>query len=87
MHKKTPFLGRFFWLKECGCGSSRIFCLALEALEHQRCVGATEAEAVGHNTVQCNACSRISYHVHTFSTLVECFNIGRRSDEVVFHHE
>ena len=92
MHKKTPLLGRFLVDKQTAkCRERRLIdyasVLTLEPLENQRCVGATEAEAVGHNTVQCNACSRISYHVHTFSTLVECFNIGRRSDEVVFHHE
>ena len=92
MHKKTPLLGRFLVYKQIGkCRERGLIdyapVLTLEPLENQRRVGATEAEAVGHNTVQRDACSRISYHVHTFSSLVECFNVGRRSDEVVFHHE
>ena len=56
------------------------------AIKHQAGIGATEAEAVRHDSIELHIVLTRQRNRQTGCRRVEIIDIGRSGDEIVFHH-
>ena len=64
--------------------ASRLF---LKALKYERGINTAEAEAIGHHCVEDYIILALAGNGQILGGRIEPTNIGRSTDEVVFHHQ
>ena len=60
---------------------------ALEILEDQRGVCASETEAVGHDCIEADAVASLTDDALSFCGRAQLLDVGGRADEIVLHHQ